>query len=169
MRRIARPGLRMLDIGANLGLDTLCAARAAGGDARIWSFEPTPEVAAMLERSAGLNGFAGVTVQRLALGDRNGEIGFQRGEFSALNRVGGGGATVPMARLDDAAARLEALGGRSTRWWSTRRCSCRRARRSIRSGSTFSPASLSVRRVSRPTGWSRALPDRPRSPTPRRC
>ncbi|MBM3525211.1 MAG: FkbM family methyltransferase, partial [Alphaproteobacteria bacterium] len=77
-----------------------------GGDARIWSFEPTPEVAEMLERSVALNGFAGVMVQRLALGERNGETGFQRGEFSALNRIGEGMTMVPLARLDDAASRL---------------------------------------------------------------
>lgn len=68
VRRFARPGLRMLDIGSNIGVYSLAAARAAGGDARIWAFEPTPEVADMLRQSVARNAFGGIDVVSTAIG-----------------------------------------------------------------------------------------------------
>ena len=70
VRRIARPGFRMLDIGANVGFYALAAAAASGGDVRIDAFEPTPEVAALLRASVAANGFAGIAVHEHALGER---------------------------------------------------------------------------------------------------
>jgi FkbM family methyltransferase len=112
VRRLARPGFRMLDIGANVGFYSLAAAAASGGDARIAAFEPTPEVAAMLRASVAANGFAGVEVNQMALGDRAGELILAHGSDSALNRVvaSGDGTSVEMRTLDDF-AQAQSLGG----------------------------------------------------------
>jgi hypothetical protein len=46
VRRLARPGFRMLDIGANVGFYSLAAAAASGGEARIArSLGQTPRAA----------------------------------------------------------------------------------------------------------------------------
>lgn len=103
VRRLARPGFRMLDIGANVGFYSLTAAAASGGDARIAAFEPTPDVAAMLRASVSANGFSGIEVHELALGDRTGEQVLACGADSALNRVvaEGAGMRVEVRTLDD--------------------------------------------------------------------
>jgi len=112
VRRLARPGFRMLDIGANVGFYALAAAAASGGDARIAAFEPTPEVAALLRASVAENGFAGIAVHELALGAREGTLVLSRGADSALNRIvaDGEGARVPIRTLDEVSEREDLRG-----------------------------------------------------------
>lgn len=112
VRRLAGPGFRMLDIGANVGFYSLAAAAASGGEARIAAFEPTPDVAAMLRASVAANGFAGIEVHQLALGDRAGELVLAHGTDSALNRIVavGEGTRVEMRTLD-AVAQAQGLAG----------------------------------------------------------
>jgi FkbM family methyltransferase len=62
------PGTTFMDIGANIGYFSLLAAFVAGS--RVVSFEPQPEVAGLLRRSAAHNGVEGlVRVEGLALSD----------------------------------------------------------------------------------------------------
>lgn len=106
VRRLAQPGFRMLDIGANVGFYSLTAAAASGGDSKIVAFEPTPEVAALMRASIAANGFPGCVVHEFALGERDGTLVLERGDDSALNRVtgNGSGTTVPVRTLDAVAA-----------------------------------------------------------------
>jgi FkbM family methyltransferase len=112
VRRLARPGFRMLDIGSNVGFYSLAAAAASGRDASIIAFEPTPEIAAMLRASIDLNGFAGISVREVALGASEGTLVLARGADTALNRIvsEGEGARVPVMSLDTVAER-EGLAG----------------------------------------------------------
>ncbi|MFM8992346.1 MAG: FkbM family methyltransferase, partial [Alphaproteobacteria bacterium] len=112
VRRLARPGFRMLDIGANVGFYSLAAAAASGGDARIAAFEPTPEVAALLRASIAQNGFPGIVVHEVALGEREGTLVLSRGADSALNRIvaDGEGARVPIRTLDEVAEHEDLRG-----------------------------------------------------------
>ena len=57
-----RPGMVFYDLGANIGLYSLLAARIVGAAGCVYSFEPDPEVAARLRRNIARNGFANVTV-----------------------------------------------------------------------------------------------------------
>ena len=59
------------DIGANIGLVTLLAARERP-DARIHSFEPEPRNADHLTENVALNALGNVTIHRLALGSAPG-------------------------------------------------------------------------------------------------
>ncbi len=104
IRALIAPGERVLDIGANLGFYSLTAARAAGPEGRVWSFEPTADIAQRLRESAALNGFATLNVVEMALGDARGEAFLGRGENDELNRIvatAAQGVAVRMERLDD--------------------------------------------------------------------
>lgn len=57
-----RPGMVFYDLGANIGLFTLLAARLVGDSGKVFSFEPDPENAGRLRRNIQRNGFANVTV-----------------------------------------------------------------------------------------------------------
>ncbi len=60
----------IFDVGANLGIYSLAAA-AANRDARIFSFEPTPEIAARLRDTIRANEIASISVIEKAVSDRN--------------------------------------------------------------------------------------------------
>ncbi|SKB05813.1 methyltransferase, FkbM family [Prosthecobacter debontii] len=64
------------DIGANVGYFSLLVAALRPG-AHVQSFEPNPPIASLLQQSVALNGLASrVKVNRLAVGDREGELPF---------------------------------------------------------------------------------------------
>ena len=64
-----QPGDTFVDVGANVGVYTLQAARTVGPGGRVYSVEPRPDTCAMLRRSIGDNGFADrCTVFNVALG-----------------------------------------------------------------------------------------------------
>lgn len=72
------------DIGANIGFFSLIAARRAGSAGRVYAFEPVPDNAAAISRSARLNGFDAVDVLNVAVGSSNG-----RTELMLARHIGG--------------------------------------------------------------------------------
>jgi FkbM family methyltransferase len=72
------------DIGANIGFFSLIAARRVGPAGRVYAFEPVPENAAAISRSARLNGFDAVDVFNVAVGSNNG-----RTELLLARHIGG--------------------------------------------------------------------------------
>jgi FkbM family methyltransferase len=100
------PADLFLDIGANVGSYTVLASKICR--ARTIAFEPASEIALVLERNVAVNDIADlVTVNRTALGERSGTIGFTSG-LDTMNRVAQDGDVrvrdVPITRLDDIAA-----------------------------------------------------------------
>jgi FkbM family methyltransferase len=79
---LARDAKLIVDAGANIGLFSLLAARA-NPTARIFAFEPAPEVFAALQRNVGLNGASRVVCVRAALGDETGMTGI----FTPIGKV----------------------------------------------------------------------------------
>jgi len=57
-----RPGMIFYDLGANIGLFSLLAARAVGPTGRVFSFEPDPEIATRLTRNVERNEFQNVAI-----------------------------------------------------------------------------------------------------------
>ena len=76
------PGAVFADVGANLGLYTLWAARRVSTQGRVHAFEPVPEVRERLRRNVELNSFACVEIVASAVGAEAGSV--------TLNRVEGG-------------------------------------------------------------------------------
>ncbi len=61
IQKYLRPGDVYVDIGANIGMHTMAAARAMQGKGKIIAFEPFAGTMRMLEKSIFLNGFSGIT------------------------------------------------------------------------------------------------------------
>ena len=108
VRAILRPGQTAIDVGANLGYFTAVLAQCVGPAGRVWSFEPVPETYELQELCRSLNGYAHVTLMRLALGAASGssEITYDR-RHSGSRRCTP--ATSPETRTRSSCAR-------STRW-----------------------------------------------------
>ncbi|MBC2595046.1 FkbM family methyltransferase [Ruficoccus amylovorans] len=106
VRRLAKPGMRMLDVGANHGVYSLTVARQLNGEGRIWSVEPASEPGSLLQQSIGENGFGMVmSWVRAALSDHEGEATLTLGDSSELNSLQGNGGgrrteTVALRTLD---------------------------------------------------------------------
>jgi FkbM family methyltransferase len=91
LRRWLRPGMTVIDIGANLGVYSLPSARLVGRRGHVFAYEPGSEARALLERSRELNAEANLHISPLALsdGEREGRLAF--GVSSELNSLGDGG------------------------------------------------------------------------------
>jgi FkbM family methyltransferase len=107
---LLRPGMTVLDVGANVGYYALTAAALVGPAGRVHAFEPTPAVAARLRENVALNDFDHVAVNQVAVTDAPGTLRFHLSaddsEANSLCAVEPGGATidVPATTLDDYAA-----------------------------------------------------------------
>lgn len=110
VRRLLRPGDRVLDVGANVGFFTLLAAAAVGHRGHVSALEPVPANADVLEHNVRLNGFRSVDVTRAAAGDHVGEIrlgldhpDLREGGVSGHYTEDGGrdALTVPVVTLDE--------------------------------------------------------------------
>jgi FkbM family methyltransferase len=66
---LLKPGMSVVDVGANIGLYSLLAALRTGPTGRVWAFEPSSESASRLKRNLQLNRCEDVEVIRLALSD----------------------------------------------------------------------------------------------------
>jgi FkbM family methyltransferase len=112
MLRLLRPGDVMIDVGANVGIFTLAAARAVGGAGLVHAFEPVTANYERLVENVELNGLQNVRLNRAAAGDQAGTatLGIEPGMERASGRVmsgfyavglSGRQASAPMVRVDD--------------------------------------------------------------------
>lgn len=72
LARILRPGMTVVDAGANIGEVTLVAAKAVGPEGTVFAFEPVERIAGHLAEHVRLNGLSQVRIVRQALSDRPG-------------------------------------------------------------------------------------------------
>ncbi|RYD78810.1 MAG: FkbM family methyltransferase [Verrucomicrobiaceae bacterium] len=78
MNAFLRPGDTFVDVGANIGLFSLIAARVVGPSGRVFSFEPTPLSYSRLQENIQANGFNNVRTFQLALSDEEGSLEFSK-------------------------------------------------------------------------------------------
>ena len=64
-----RPGGVFIDLGANQGEFTVCAARLVGESGRVFAFEPSPMMQQRLAKNVALNGLTQVCIEPLAVAD----------------------------------------------------------------------------------------------------
>jgi FkbM family methyltransferase len=110
---LLRPGMTVLDIGANAGIYTMTAATRVGAAGRVIAFEPSGRERHRLARHLALNRLTNVHVEVCALGASDGETElFIAGDLEAgfNSRVAMPGIAmqrqrVAMCRLDTYAAR----------------------------------------------------------------
>lgn len=106
--RHIKPGMTVVDIGANLGLYSLSIAKLVGDSGRVYAFEPAPSLYCAAARNIQRNGGDRIVrLENVALGSKDGTAILHLGGFnSGNNRVvastqDAGGVRVPLARLDD--------------------------------------------------------------------
>lgn len=111
IRQTVRPGSCVVDVGANIGFITLCAARAVGTTGRVFAVEASARLVERLDEVLTRNRIGNTTVFNSAAGDFNGVASLDVHEHHGMSSVssraggavgdGGGGTRVRMARLDD--------------------------------------------------------------------
>ena len=103
IRRITKPGMTVLDIGANIGAHTLLFSSLVGPTGRVVAFEPTDFAYAKLEKNLLLNPALRVEPVRIALAECT--MLQQQVDFRSSWQTNGGRtngvSTVDMIRLDD--------------------------------------------------------------------
>ena len=70
-----KPGAVVVDVGANVGIYTLLAARLMQGSGKVYSFEPTPRTYQILKDNVQVNGYLElglIHLHQLAVTDRTG-------------------------------------------------------------------------------------------------
>lgn len=65
--RLLRPGMVVIDAGANVGQHTLLASTAVGEGGSVHSFEPVPQIFETLSRHVAMNSLGNVHLNRMAL------------------------------------------------------------------------------------------------------
>jgi FkbM family methyltransferase len=81
--RHIRPGMRVLDIGANQGLYTLLISRIVGSSGCVHAFEPDAGLFASLRRNCERNGAANIEFHNVALGLAPGVMNFYRSKVNS--------------------------------------------------------------------------------------
>ena len=100
--RLVRPGMNVVDIGANAGFYTVAFSRLVGPAGRVWAFEPLGANVASLLQHVDVNRLDNVTVVQCALADSPGLRGFRRATHDAMGALAAdaGGYLVPTICLD---------------------------------------------------------------------
>ncbi|MGV3660394.1 MAG: FkbM family methyltransferase [Prosthecobacter sp.] len=101
-----REGDTFVDVGANIGLYTLPAARIVKGG-RVVAVEPSPINRARLQENLALNGISTVQVEPCALGEIPGELSFSDEDALAHVELAGNGPRVPVKTFDSLAPQEE--------------------------------------------------------------
>jgi FkbM family methyltransferase len=102
LRRTLRAGDRVVDVGANIGVLTLAAARHVGPAGAVVAVEAHPRTVAFLRENVADDGALNVTVHHAAAGADPGELRFSDCRSDDQNAVDSEGEiAVPARRLDD--------------------------------------------------------------------
>ncbi|HUS10204.1 MAG TPA: FkbM family methyltransferase [Pyrinomonadaceae bacterium] len=101
--RLLRPGDCFIDVGANVGFLSLTASRVVGREGRILAFEPNGALVDRMNQTLLNTKIDNVVVNRLALGDEEGEATLHIGSNSAtasLRNITSSGRKVKVVRGD---------------------------------------------------------------------
>jgi FkbM family methyltransferase len=85
LERVLRPGMSVLDIGANIGYYALMELEMVGASGRLIAVEASPSNVSLLKSNLVLNGYADVEVHQMAVSDQATTRAFFLSEMSNLN------------------------------------------------------------------------------------
>jgi len=100
LRRLLRPGMTAVDVGANIGYYLLLIEQVVGSRGKVICIEPSIENLPELRRNIASNRFSNVVLHEVALGDHQGEVGLRTGINSGIANQDGAAYSVPLRRLD---------------------------------------------------------------------
>ncbi len=107
MQDYLQPGDVFVDIGANIGLMSIYAAKCVGNEGHVHAFEALPKTAAILQENIDINACRNITIHGFALGAENGIATIyenpqvNRGGASLVVNDGSDGTQIPVKKLDD--------------------------------------------------------------------
>jgi len=85
LEKVLKPGMAVLDIGANLGYYVLMELKLIGPSGRMLAVEPSPANVELLRKNLELNGYPDIRVLAGAVSDQSGEREFFLARQSNLN------------------------------------------------------------------------------------
>jgi FkbM family methyltransferase len=88
-QQIVRPGMIVVDIGANVGVHTVCLAKATGTSGRVIAFEPQRAIYHMLCGNLALNNCSNAVALHAALGREPGTVTVPRIDYTNSANSGG--------------------------------------------------------------------------------
>jgi len=71
-----KKGMRVFDLGANIGLFTLHFSKLVGNEGHVYAFEPDPELFKILQTNVKINELSNVSVLPLAVSNKSGIANF---------------------------------------------------------------------------------------------
>jgi FkbM family methyltransferase len=84
-----KPGMTVIDIGANIGAHTLYFAQAVGPAGRVTAFEPQPVIHRLLCANLALNDIANVRPLQMGVGQENGRAFVPALDYAQVGNFGG--------------------------------------------------------------------------------
>ena len=115
--RVLRPGMGVIDIGANIGYFSMLSARLVGPEGHVLAVEPNPRNARMLEASRRLNDYSYVSVAQVAAGRTTGLLTLHVGQSNGTTSEPSddidtllGAETVASLRIDDIVSAARSVG-----------------------------------------------------------
>jgi FkbM family methyltransferase len=109
IREILKPGMSFCDVGGNIGVFTLLAAKLVGPSGRVIAFEPTQDNARILRENVQLNGYAHVIVYEKAVADTPGSVRLHLSAFRGSHSLLPGPARSTGQVCEVEAVRLDSL------------------------------------------------------------
>jgi FkbM family methyltransferase len=76
IKRVVKPGMIAMDIGANSGYYTLLLSKLVGNSGRVTAYEPLPPNFQFLEENIALNRCSNVRAERAAVAEHSGHLDF---------------------------------------------------------------------------------------------
>ena len=99
--RLVKPGMRIVDVGANIGYYTLLLKRFTGASGSVIAIEPSPENVPELRLNVECNKLQNVQILEAAVGARAGAVSLLKGINSGVVSRDKGSYEVPIRFLDE--------------------------------------------------------------------
>ncbi len=84
---LLRPGMVVVDVGANIGMYTMLSARTVAPGGKVFAFEPVPHVYERLRANLALSGIGNATPHPIALSDNTGTASFYLGRNDSMGSL----------------------------------------------------------------------------------
>ncbi len=87
IRRLLKPSMVFIDIGANIGYFAMMAASMVGPTGKVYAFEPNPDNCQMIERSIEANGFENIHLFQNAVAEAKQSFNLDVGGTNSNGRI----------------------------------------------------------------------------------
>lgn len=84
---LLQAGMVVIDVGANIGMYAIFAARAVGPEGRVFAFEPVPELYRRLVENLAVSSLHNISTHQIAVSDRTGTAPFYLGRSESMGSL----------------------------------------------------------------------------------